>query len=93
MYKLLPIGSVVMIDPEKKEKIMIIGRLMRKEEGGEVYDYCGCLAPFGIQSQNQIKLFNHKDLTRLLFIGYQDEEELQFALAAAMQREKAQSTT
>ena len=89
MSKLLPIGSIVMVDVEKKEKIMIIGRLVKhNEEEKVVWDYCGCLAPFGLQTSDGIRMFNHTDIKRLLFIGYQDEEELQYSLAATLEQEK-----
>ena len=42
MKRLLPIGTILMLDVESKEKVMIIGRLVRKsEETKEVWDYCG----------------------------------------------------
>ena len=82
MKRLLPIGSIVMIDLEKKEKIMILGRMIRKSEQDEtIWDYCGCLAPYGIQSVDQFKVFNHEEISRLLFVGFQDEEEINYSLA------------
>ena len=80
MKRLLPIGSVIMLDLEKKEKIMIIGRLVRKsDEEDTVWDYCGCLAPYGLQTPEQFRVFNHDEIRRLLFIGFQDEEELNYS--------------
>ena len=88
MSRLLPIGTVVITDLEKKEKVMIIGRLVKQnEEDTKFFDYCGCLAPFGVQNEEGIRMFNHTDIKRLLFIGFQDEEELQYSLAATVQKE------
>lgn len=89
MNRLLPVGSVVMLDLDKKEKVMIIGRLMKMtEEDSTIWDYCGCIIPQGLQNSEQIKLFNHKDIRRLLFIGYQDEEELGYSIALSEEKEK-----
>ncbi|MCY6958012.1 DUF4176 domain-containing protein [Clostridium brassicae] len=89
MKRLLPVGSIVMLDLEKKEKIMIIGRLLRLTEDDEViWDYCGCLVPQGLQTPEQLRMFNHKEIKRLLFVGYQDEEELGYSLALSKEKEK-----
>lgn len=89
MKRLLPVGSVVMLDLEKKEKVMIIGRLIRKTEEDEtIWDYCGCLVPQGLQTPDQFRIFNHNEVKRLLFIGYQDEEELMYSLALSKEKEK-----
>lgn len=88
MKRLLPIGTILMLDLETKEKVMIIGRLVRKsEESKEVWDYCGCRAPYGLEDNKELKFFNHEDIKRLLFIGYQDEEEIIYSLSATKQKE------
>lgn len=33
-------------------------------------------------------MFNHEEIKRLLFIGYQDEEELGYSLALSNEKEK-----
>lgn len=89
MKRLLPIGSIVITDLEKNEKIMIIGRVVKQnEEDQKYYDYCGCIAPIGIQNQESFKMFNHEEIRRLLFIGYQDEEELNFSVYAKNEKDK-----
>lgn len=89
MKRLLPIGTILMLDLEKKEKVMIIGRLVRKSEDTEdVWDYCGCRAPYGLENNEELKFFNHEDVKRLLFIGYQDEEEIMYSLSVTKQKEE-----
>ena len=88
MAKLLPLGTIVINDLEKSEKVLIIGRLVKKELDGEIFDYCGCIAPLGIQADEELIFFNHSDVKRLLFVGYQDEDELKYAVAATIQRDK-----
>lgn len=88
MAKLLPLGTIVINDLEKNEKVLIIGRLIKKELDGEVFDYCGCTVPLGIQANKELIFFNHSDIKRLLFIGFQDEEELKYAVTATIERDK-----
>lgn len=77
MVKLLPIGSVVLLKDSDK-RLMIIGRLQRKVgDVNEVeFDYSGCLYPEGNLDPNSSFLFNHQQIERVYFIGFQDEEEL-----------------
>ena len=92
MKRLLPLGSIVILDTEKNDKIMIISRLVKKAEGNEeIYDYCGCFVPYGIQGDQELQFFNHEDIKRLLFVGYQDEEELQFSFLMAEQFEQSKN--
>ncbi|MFB9324995.1 DUF4176 domain-containing protein [Paenibacillus aurantiacus] len=78
MKELLPNGSVVLLKNSTK-KIMITGRLQR-ETGVEdqIWDYCACLYPEGILNPDQSFLFQHEQIERVYFIGFQDEEELAF---------------
>ena len=61
MVKLLPLGSVVIIDTEKSEKILIVGRLVRKDIDSNVFDYCGVRAPLGLNGE-ELVMFNHEDV-------------------------------
>lgn len=78
MRRLLPLGSIISFNADGKEKIMIVARLIRKAGDKAVLDYCGCKYPLGIQSEKDLFMFNHSDIKRLLFIGFQDEEEIVF---------------
>lgn len=53
--------------------------IILKERNGEIFDYCGCLVPQGIQNPNNVVIFNHEDVNRLLFIGFQDEQEIEYS--------------
>ncbi|MBW6411939.1 DUF4176 domain-containing protein [Clostridium weizhouense] len=79
MKKLLPIGSVVLLKDSDK-KLMIVGRL-QKQVGDEKeigYDYSACLYPEGNLRPDSLFLFNNEQIERIYFIGFQDEEELEF---------------
>lgn len=84
MKRTLPLGTILKLDLDSDEKIMIIGRLIKDTAGdNKEWDYCGCHVPHGINDKESLKFFNHEEIRRLLFIGYQDEEELQYSIALA----------
>ena len=75
--KFLPIGSVGLLK-EGKKKIMICGRLQVSADTNRIYDYCGCLYPEGILKHDELILFQHDSIERVYFIGFQDQEGLEF---------------
>ena len=78
MYKdLLPIGSVVLLKGAKT-KLMITGRILASDNNDRIYDYSGCLYPFGVTDNEGFYFFNRDDVERVYFIGFQDEEELAY---------------
>lgn len=78
--KLYPLGTIVYLE-EGTKKIMIIGRgaVMHDDnlEEDVMYDYVGCLYPQGINPEDGL-FFNHDNIDRVIFEGYQDEEEERF---------------
>ena len=81
MYRdLLPIGSIVTLkDVDEEAKFMTIGRLAVKNGGGDdtIYDYMAVPYPTGLED-NELYFFNRDDISRTYFIGYQDQDELNF---------------
>ena len=78
MYeKLLPIGSVVLLRGGSK-RVMIMGYIATMEGGRDIYDYTGCLYPEGVIDDESVSFFNHDDIERVYFIGFQDGEQLKF---------------
>lgn len=75
--KYLPIGSVVLLKQGEK-RLMIYGRKQKDRETGTIWDYVACLYPEGNISMEQTYLFNHEQIDRVYFIGYQDEDEIEF---------------
>ncbi len=75
---LLPIGSVVLLKNGIK-KLMIIGVVPYDKEAPEqVYDYIGVLYPEGFLGDKTNFLFQHEDITDIVFRGYDDSERMQF---------------
>ena len=70
----LPVGSVVTIKGNIR-KTIIIGRGLVTMPGTDMmyFDYGGCLYPEGLQSDT-IMYFNHRDITEVIFRGYDDED-------------------
>lgn len=88
----LPIGSVVLLKNEVK-KLMIVGILPIKQGEPEVmYDYIGVLYPEGFVSNEFSFLFNHEDITDVIFEGYNNKERKEFieAVAASYDSEMAE---
>ncbi|MCJ0930442.1 DUF4176 domain-containing protein [Virgibacillus halodenitrificans] len=82
----LPNGTVVLLKGGNK-KLMIYGRkqLLVQEEDIEnetddlsMYDYLGVLYPEGYIDQEHSYVFNHADISEVIFEGYKNEEEEAF---------------
>ncbi|NKE04771.1 DUF4176 domain-containing protein [Mesobacillus selenatarsenatis] len=78
MNKYLPIGSVVLLNGGSK-RIMIYGRKQKELNSDKVWDYIACLYPEGNLNEEYMYLFNHDQIEKVFFIGFQDEEEIEFA--------------
>ncbi len=76
--KYLPIGTVVLLKGGKK-RAMITGFCSVAQENQEkIYDYSGCVYPEGYLSSNQVCLFDHDQIDKIFFLGYEDDEEKAF---------------
>lgn len=75
---LLPVGSVVLLK-EGEKRLMITGILQIDDEGkGDSYDYLGVLYPEGYIGEEAQYLFNHVDIEKISFRGYEDAERDEF---------------
>ena len=43
-----------------------------------IFDYCGCMYPEGVISSERNLLFNHDQISRILYMGYNSEKEKEF---------------
>lgn len=78
--KLLPIGSVVLLNNGTKN-IMITGFYsVPANDNSKVYDYCGCLFPEGVISSEQNLLFDHNQIMKVLYMGFASPEEKDFKM-------------
>lgn len=77
MNNLLPIGSIVLLKDGQK-KVMIYGRKQIQTGTNIIWDYISCLYPEGNIDEEHCYLFNHEDIEKIIFLGYQDEEEFDF---------------
>lgn len=76
--KYLPLGTVVLLKDAEK-RIMITG-FCSIDQGNDkkMYDYCGCLYPEGSISSKQVLLFDHNQIDKIYYMGYRDNEEIEF---------------
>ena len=75
--ELLPVGSVVLLK-EGEKRIMIFGIKQTNSDDGKEYDYVGVIYPEGYIGPEHQYLFNHADIEKIFFTGYEDEERKEF---------------
>lgn len=75
---LLPIGSIILL--KDGEKRLMISGIMQNDAGGtgENYDYLGVLYPEGHIGEGFQYLFNHEDISEIIFRGFEDAERTNF---------------
>ncbi|SFL09986.1 protein of unknown function [Lachnospiraceae bacterium KH1T2] len=69
--ELLPIGSIVWLK-DAKRALMIFGVKQTNQETKVEYDYIGVLYPEGNLGVKSQFMFNHKDIEKVVFRGYED---------------------
>lgn len=76
--KYLPIGTVVLLKGGTK-KVMITGFCaFEKDKKDVIYDYNGCIYPEGYISSEYVCLFNHKQIDKIYYLGYCNEDGKQW---------------
>lgn len=75
--ELLPIGSVIWLK-EAERPLMIFGVKQSNMDTNEEYDYIGVLYPEGNMGTETQFLFQHKDIEKVVFRGYEDESRAEF---------------
>ena len=74
----LPIGSVVLLK-EATKRIMITGYAsVSPDTGDKVYDYSGCVYPEGFVDYDEVFVFDHSQIQEVFFLGYRDQEQIEF---------------
>ncbi|UQS81669.1 DUF4176 domain-containing protein [Bombilactobacillus folatiphilus] len=79
---ILPIGSVVTLKEDQQTPLMIVNRAaLFEEKKGKVgyFDYSAVLYPNGLDENEEMCFFNQSDIEQILFEGYQNDEEQNFA--------------
>ena len=76
--KYLPIGSIVLLKGGKKRAMITGFCSVAQENQDKIYDYSGCVYPEGYLSSNQVCLFDHDQIEKIFFVGYEDDEEKTF---------------
>lgn len=77
IHELLPIGSVVLLEGGQK-RLMIYGVKQTDVETKEEYDYIGVIYPEGNMGKGTQFLFNHAQISEIVFRGFSDEERENF---------------
>ena len=85
MDKFLPIGTVVLLRGGKKEVMItsycIFPNNTELKDGKEVkaqkkiYEYGGCIYPEGILDSNMVCAFNHNQIEKVTYMGYETDAQ------------------
>ena len=86
--KYLPIGTVVLLKNGKKEVMICSYGIMPQGdiiENGETkngekrfFDYGGCTYPEGLINSEHIVAFNHEQIEKICYMGYETDEYKSF---------------
>ena len=82
--KYLPLGTVILLKNATKP-MMIIGyktapnskevyKNGKVVEGKTCYDYCGCICPEGVINSLFMCMFDHDQIDKILFTGFESED-------------------
>lgn len=71
MKKLFSIGTVIRVG-KGEDLLMIVTRfpLTVKNNIKGYYDYGACIYPVGVQANEELYLFNHENISEVVFEGY-----------------------
>lgn len=77
--RFLPIGTVVLLTGGTKE-VMITGYCIFSKNSQEnskkkIYEYGGCIYPEGILDSSAVCAFDHNQIAKIIYLGYESEEQ------------------
>ena len=84
--RFLPIGTVVLLKGAKKELMITsycifptgteINKEGKEEKAAQkMYEYGGCPYPEGVLDSNTINAFNHNQIDKVLYMGYETDSQ------------------
>ena len=81
--RFLPIGTIVLLKGGKRELMINSYCIMPSGDAydkngkvdikGKVFDYGGCLYPDGMITSDQLFAFNHEQIEKICYMGYETE--------------------
>ena len=75
--KYLPLGTIVELDGFNNY-VMIGGYRAMNAARQRMFDYLGCVYPIGTTNPNETLLFNHNQIVKIVFMGFEDERSKKF---------------
>lgn len=89
--KMLPIGSVVLLEGRSDTLLMIIGCNQVELKNKKIYDYSGVVYPTGYRDSRHVYIFDHENISRVYAVGYLDDESRKFQAEALEENRKLRS--
>lgn len=78
--KYLPIGTIVLLKNASK-RLMIAGYCTTTiGETTKVWDYCGYRYPEGVGQKTDLRMFDHEQIDKIVYLGLEDDEEKKFTM-------------
>ncbi|MCX0355980.1 DUF4176 domain-containing protein [Clostridium perfringens] len=79
--KILPLGTIVTLKNGDGTKLMIVTRasIVQLDDKEVYFDYGSVLTPHGMISPESVYFFNKEQVGEVLFKGFEDDAEIQFA--------------
>ncbi|MCT0078121.1 DUF4176 domain-containing protein [Lactococcus lactis] len=77
---ILPLGTVVTLQ-KGDITLMIVGRAQLFNDNGVIgyFDYSALAYPQGVVAEQEFAFFNDEDIDEILFEGYRNDQEIEFA--------------
>lgn len=77
---ILPLGTVVTLQ-KGDITLMIVGRAQLFNDNGVIgyFDYSASAYPQGVVAEQEFAFFNDEDIDEILFEGYRNDQEIEFA--------------
>ena len=75
----LPIGTVVMLKGGTKEVMITSYCVVSTENGNDIYEYGGCTYPEGLLDASVVLVFNHDQIDKVVFMGYETEDQKKYS--------------
>lgn len=73
MDNYLPIGTIVVLNENIDVKFMVVGYLPTNQKG-DCRDYAAIRYPMGVYDNHSFFFFDNKDIHKVLFKGYEDDD-------------------
>ena len=77
--RFLPIGTVVLLKNGTKEIMINSYCVFGKTKADKMYEYGACLYPEGVIDTDNVYVFNHDDIDKVIHLGYSSDLQKEYS--------------